>query len=133
MTANINCSFSTTMDFAVAVNFCNNTGMILELCVNMGLWMFRIDEGKDAMGRITCFDCQFISDYPNEQELFCIGGLNPFTFITIIDVSKNINYIKYIKGIEHMTFGMRDGEDNYISIQNAVSDFTNKQKSKQLP
>eukprot|EP01083_Nonionella_stella_P229370 811920_1 len=64
---------SLTSEYSVAVNFCNNEGMILDMCLN-----------QESLAKV--FDCQYLSHYPNEKEMFCIGGYNNFIILSIIDV-----------------------------------------------
>eukprot|EP01084_Bolivina_argentea_P229073 386710_1 len=103
MFAHIKGPFSTTTERSVAVSFCNNTGMILELNID-ARWAL----GGDTY-RLCCFDCQWISDYANEAEVFCIGGLYKFSFNTIIQ-TPNVDYILYINGIKQLTHYMGAGD-----------------------
>eukprot|EP01084_Bolivina_argentea_P046083 84843_1 len=48
---------------------------------------------------IKCMDMSWISDFSNEQEVFCIGGLNPFTYKNIIRSASGINYSAYFGGL----------------------------------
>eukprot|EP01083_Nonionella_stella_P260606 888355_1 len=106
MFAYIKGPLSTTTCYAVAVNFCAKQGIIVELSLRTLHWSFKKNEGTDCIDRKTCIDMSWISDYTNEQEIFCIGGLNKFYFNTIIEVATNSNYALYIKGIKQMTFCM---------------------------
>eukprot|EP01084_Bolivina_argentea_P104392 186924_1 len=67
---------STTTDFAVAVNFCGNTGMILQLQTDH-FWAYKENN-------FAYFDCHWLSDFPNEQEIFCIGGFAAFSIASIV-------------------------------------------------
>eukprot|EP01084_Bolivina_argentea_P212650 361422_1 len=96
--------FSTTRQYVVAVNFCNDTGLILELNLQPIVWQMSFCESLDAYFVVTCFDCSFLSDYVNEQEIFFIGGLNNFTLKNIIDVQTNRTYVTQIKGIKQATY-----------------------------
>eukprot|EP01084_Bolivina_argentea_P137263 241747_1 len=75
---------STTTDFAVACNFCQNKGMILNINMDVFEWRYKYNEGDDAILRLNCFECNWVSDYVNEQEILFIGGLCKFIFNTII-------------------------------------------------
>eukprot|EP01084_Bolivina_argentea_P248354 415400_1 len=76
--------FSTTTSYHVAVSFSGNIGMVLELDCNE--WS-------------RYFNCSWISDYPNEHEIFFI---NPFTFFQmtdIIDTTTGQHYDEYVKAL----------------------------------
>ena len=119
---------STTTDFAVAARFSQGQGMILELEIDTKSWIFKILEdglpipviGSQAMNKIHCFDMQCFSDYSNEKEVFCLGGINRFHITEIIEVSTAIDYKIYLKALRQMTSGMTyalssiDTFDQYI-------------------
>eukprot|EP01084_Bolivina_argentea_P167888 291251_1 len=100
---------STTTDFAVALNFCNSAGVILNIDPYGYEWFYEM-ENTEAATRICCFDCSWISDFVNEQEIFFIGGLNKFSFKTIVEAQTSANYGKYVHGIQQMTYFMSNGE-----------------------
>eukprot|EP01084_Bolivina_argentea_P173736 300953_1 len=111
LNAFIKCPFSTTADYYVALNFAANGGMILHLDMQLIEWKYEPYSLESWFNLVTnCFDCSFVSDFPNEQEIFFIGGLCKFTFNAIISVSKCINYVKYIKGMKQMTALMTNGD-----------------------
>eukprot|EP01084_Bolivina_argentea_P148613 259784_1 len=93
MIANIKLPFSTTISYAVAVTFCANRGMILELNISTLDW--RMYDGEKSCGRLMVCDMRCISDFPNEEEIFCVGGACAFTFHNIIEPI-GINYRKYM-------------------------------------
>eukprot|EP01083_Nonionella_stella_P020560 57005_1 len=110
---------STTTDYAVAVNFCQNKGTLLQLNMNSYAWDYTYHRVKadnptisvgDDDDRICCFDCAWISDFANENEIFCIGGLYKLTFDAIIQAPSGINYLAYIKAIKQMTYNMSVGD-----------------------
>eukprot|EP01084_Bolivina_argentea_P313345 542625_1 len=103
MNANIKGPFSTSTDYMVAVNFCNNQGMILEMSIPVQWWFISGLESTNRMGRLQCMDMQWISDFINEQEIFCIGGLRRLQYETIIDCRTGSNYSAYIGGIKVLT------------------------------
>eukprot|EP01084_Bolivina_argentea_P112794 201137_1 len=109
---------STTTDCCVAGNFCQNAGMILNMNIKTAQWVFSYNDGYKAFTKISCFDCQWISDYSNEQEVLFIGGLNKIAINSIIDVSTGINYGSYLKGLKQMTYCMTHGDwvENNIAI-----------------
>eukprot|EP01084_Bolivina_argentea_P224274 379292_1 len=113
LNANISGPFSTTSEFGVAVNFSNNQGMILNVNVFTGTWRYQWIVSPsletDSLETLCCFDCSWISDYPNEKEIFFLGGLNKFEFITIIEVPTGKNYWRYITGLRQMTYFMTTG------------------------
>eukprot|EP01084_Bolivina_argentea_P288559 495278_1 len=82
---------STSTDFAVAINFTQNKGMILELGISTKAGH---PEAK------YLFDCQLISDFSNEQEIFFVGGCNNFIFHTIINVINANNYSIYVTSLQ---------------------------------
>ena len=109
----MNGPFSTTRDYNVALNFCASEGIILEI-------KFRdISTVLNTINRATIprpfdwcaynspgFDCQWLSDYPNEQEVFFIGGMM-MRINNIIDVATKSNYAKYISAIQIISRGFR--------------------------
>eukprot|EP01084_Bolivina_argentea_P076712 139063_1 len=101
---------STTISYSVAVNFSQSKGMILNINMYQMDWVMRYNESTEAWQRLSCIDCKFISDYVGEQEIFCIGGLNKFTFNTIIKAPTGHDYCAYIKGLKQMTYCMSNGD-----------------------
>eukprot|EP01084_Bolivina_argentea_P119069 211169_1 len=98
----------TTTVHSVAVNFCGHQGMILSFRMDTAEWKFKLNEGMEAHGRLCCFDCHWLSDYANEQEIFCIGGLYQFTINTIIEPN-GTDYYNYVTGLKQMTYCMTNG------------------------
>eukprot|EP01084_Bolivina_argentea_P111066 198274_1 len=87
--------FSTTTQYNVAVNFANPSGCILDLCVSDGLV---------HLYEYGLFNCQWLSDFKNEQEILFIGGhINGFRFLSIFEVSAGINYALYIHALNELT------------------------------
>eukprot|EP01084_Bolivina_argentea_P085803 155086_1 len=105
MHAYIKVPFSVTTSYPVAVNFCNNTGMILELSMNVTTWSQHLKEGIESLFRMDCCDMSWISDYTQENEIFCIGGLHPFRFEAIIEPT-GINYVTYMTALKQITYDM---------------------------
>eukprot|EP01084_Bolivina_argentea_P264962 449005_1 len=107
MDAYIKGPFSTTLDYTVAVNFCANKGMILELSLSTDCIS---TNNVAALRRICYFDMQWISKYPNEQEIFSVGGISSIGFESIIDADVAItyacNYQIYVNGLRRMMSGM---------------------------
>eukprot|EP01084_Bolivina_argentea_P108378 193698_1 len=101
--ASIKGPLSTSTHLAVALNFSQNDGMIMDLDMYTDGWRLRFDEGNHAKNRFACFDCQFFSDYIAENEILFIGGYGNFIINTIIKMS-GINYEKYINGIRQFTY-----------------------------
>eukprot|EP01084_Bolivina_argentea_P004406 8371_1 len=103
---------STTMDLAVAVNFCHNIGMILDMSIHTFNWKYRdqFESGYTVVSQLFCFDCRFWSTFVSEQEIFSIGGARRFIFNTIIDGSSGVNYCRYVHGLKQMTYCMTNGE-----------------------
>eukprot|EP01084_Bolivina_argentea_P108232 193426_1 len=107
--------FSTTTDYSVAAVFAvcsQGSGMVLQLNMDIDHWLFRSDCDFSHRFRISCFDCHWISDFSNENEIFTVGGLNKFSFETIIEHS-GYNYALWIRGLEQMTYCMSNGDHNY--------------------
>eukprot|EP01084_Bolivina_argentea_P076713 139064_1 len=113
--------FSTTTDYSVATNFCAGKGMILEMFIPTMEWMMSAVEGKDALHRIQCMDMQWFSDFVNEQEIFCIGGLNKIYYKSII-LMNGINYMSYIGGLRRMIRNMI-ATDNGKDVNDAMATF----------
>eukprot|EP01083_Nonionella_stella_P296276 1006550_1 len=103
--------FSTTRDYNVALNFGEN-GMILELAMYPKEWRFSESASNtifiDAMRFLNCVDCAWLSDFPGESEIFCIGGLAKFHFNTIIEAIGN-NYFPFIDAMRRATYFMTYG------------------------
>eukprot|EP01084_Bolivina_argentea_P257281 433423_1 len=87
---------STTTEYAVALNFCAVKGMILDLKLSVTLQ-------KHFSQEMNGFDCQWLSDFSNEQEIFFIGGMYGFRIHTIIDTLRGINYIHYARALNCIT------------------------------
>eukprot|EP01084_Bolivina_argentea_P165708 287838_1 len=101
--------FSTTQDFAVAVNFSDQNGLVLELKMDIKSWIFKLIEGTAAAQTMCCFDMTWLSDYTNEAEIFFVGGLNRFYFHSIKEPAIGQDYKRYILGLKQMTSGMTHG------------------------
>eukprot|EP01084_Bolivina_argentea_P239543 402604_1 len=88
--------FSASTNYCVATNFSANTGVILEMCVDIDRWNMK---PYGVTPHIQCMDMQWISDFPHEQELFFIYGFKPLVIQNIIDGSNGIAYSRYISGL----------------------------------
>eukprot|EP01084_Bolivina_argentea_P181011 312673_1 len=121
--AHIKGPFSTTLEYAVAANFCANIGMILELELNQSLWAL-----ESIMSfRKGVFSCAWVSDFANEQEVFTIGGLSPFGFRSIINAVTGTNYemyLKSLKALNHITTNGIDLESQFIFARISLSSRT---------
>eukprot|EP01084_Bolivina_argentea_P224170 379140_1 len=93
MNTRINGPTSTTTEYSVALNFCDNDGIILEL--SLDIW-WNIGGFCDAF---SMFECWQLSDFVNEQEVFFIGGYSHFKFKTIIKVPQGYNYQYYVMAL----------------------------------
>eukprot|EP01084_Bolivina_argentea_P167891 291259_1 len=89
---------STTTEYAVAVNFSREEGLILQLNLNPR-WLYYRRIIRYEKSTSAYFDCVWLSDYPSEKEMFFIGGYTFFDIGNII-VQPNINYETYITGIK---------------------------------
>eukprot|EP01084_Bolivina_argentea_P305625 527997_1 len=96
----VNGPFSTTTDASVALNFSQKTGMVLELSLN-GNWY----EDRSVGG---LFECQKLSDFPNEAEVFFIGGYGGFIILSIIDVASGSNYQYYVYALGRISSALND-------------------------
>eukprot|EP01083_Nonionella_stella_P074419 201878_1 len=103
--AHIKGPFSTTRSYTVAAVFCGNKGMVLEMNMSTDSWKQHSHDGEDAYNSMACCDMRWISDYSYEDEIFCIGGLNPFRLDSIMEVT-GISYKMYMLALEQMTFSM---------------------------
>eukprot|EP01084_Bolivina_argentea_P050697 93237_1 len=92
--------FSTTTDFAVATNFCNGQGMILELGMEAYQWMSAIHE--NIITRLPFMDMCWISDFANEQEILFMSGSRSLLYKSVIDVSIATNYVRYVGGLRRL-------------------------------
>eukprot|EP01083_Nonionella_stella_P284916 969894_1 len=113
--------FSTTTAPAVARGFDNNNGLCLELSIDRK-WIFSGPDGNQSHNGIgkpidefqpskfQVFDCHWLSDYVNEMEVFCIGGLHKFVFETI-KTPEGVDYQLYIDAIKRITNGMSVGDE----------------------
>eukprot|EP01084_Bolivina_argentea_P122469 217016_1 len=93
--ANIKGPFSTTTDYAVAVKFCANSGMILELCLD-AQWDF-----PKHCHSTSLFNCKYVSDFPYEKEVFFIGGFSNF-FFSALTTWNGCNYWMYIRALNRL-------------------------------
>eukprot|EP01084_Bolivina_argentea_P274463 467841_1 len=132
MNAYIKGPLSTTQDFAAGLIFCDKKGMILEISMSNVKFAFSNMDGRDALLRLNCFDMHFFSDFVNEQEIFSIGGRYPFRFNTIIDVSKHINYMQYVKGLKRMLHAMSTGKQDFDTTIWKLDSDENCAKEKQM-
>eukprot|EP01084_Bolivina_argentea_P123749 219285_1 len=114
--ANIHVPFSTTSSYAVALSFCENKGMILDLTMKIIDWKINEDYNKTIVG---CCDMSWISDYIHESEIFCIGGAQSFLFNTIIEPT-GIDYVKYMNGLQQLTLQLT-GPSKGISKEKQLS------------
>ena len=93
---------STTYSQSVAIQFTNNTGLLLEIIPNPIL---------------KYFDCCWLSKYSNEGELLFIGGFLPMNFINIINTLYSWDFDEYITSlriIDTMTSGVYFSYDQSI-------------------
>eukprot|EP01084_Bolivina_argentea_P103872 186034_1 len=93
---------SATTDYAVATNFAQQ-GIIISLKINADEWRFKLDEERDTMQRICCFEAYMISDFPNENEILLLGGLNHFSIVNIVAISTGNTYKEYISALAQST------------------------------
>eukprot|EP01084_Bolivina_argentea_P008593 16083_1 len=117
MDACIKGPFSATTQYDVTKNFCNNQGIILEMAIDTD-WSIPLWESKEGFKTMTCVDMHWVSDFPNEQEIFCIGGLSRFKFKSII-TALGINYVGYIGGLRtltHNTSVEKTGAGDFINF-----------------
>eukprot|EP01084_Bolivina_argentea_P151866 265022_1 len=98
----INGPISTSRNYSVALNFAGHDGMILEMCIDVLSWNIHLIEAGEEV-RIKCVDMQWLSDFPNEQEIFCIGGSSSLMYKSIIQTSTANNYEIYISGLRALT------------------------------
>merc|ERR1712113_29193 len=50
------------------------------------------------------FDCSFISDFANENQVLFIGGFERIKFETVIDIDYGMNYQIYLKAINTINY-----------------------------
>eukprot|EP01084_Bolivina_argentea_P267729 454559_1 len=86
---------SATTDYSAAVNFSQNTGLILEFSLSTR-WVYGTQNMKDRNPFIYCW---WLSDYVNEMETFFIGGFS-HVYISTIIITPQTNYSAYICAIE---------------------------------
>eukprot|EP01084_Bolivina_argentea_P219264 371932_1 len=107
--------FSTTTDYWVAVNFADIQGTILEMHIPCSCWVISANEGLDSgMFKLTCMDMSWISNYINEQEIFCIGGLNRIYHKTVIDIVSGVDYRLYMSGLTTLARNLGVEKSNAI-------------------
>eukprot|EP01084_Bolivina_argentea_P301066 519285_1 len=102
----INGPFSTSLDYCVAVSFSqkgDRGGMVLELKLDNNDCSWSISYNSDA---IACFDCQWLSDFTNEREVFFTGGHSYLHIQTIIETSAGKNYFKYLQAMSAITYNV---------------------------
>eukprot|EP01083_Nonionella_stella_P110505 323385_1 len=93
---------STTADFAIAINFCDNKGPILE---------FNLDDHWVKRSETMLCKCWDFSDYPDEREVFFIGGFSNFAFQTII-FPDGSNYREYVFALSAISDQFSVGKSN---------------------
>eukprot|EP01083_Nonionella_stella_P150592 479963_1 len=95
--SNIKGVLSTSCESTVAINFCQNSGLILEL--NNGA----------VHDSVRYFSCPWLSDFSSESELLFVGGLHPLRFACIIHAELGEDYSFYVKGLNIIN-SMFDGK-----------------------
>ena len=75
--------FELNLDYTVAVGLFGSKGIVIDI--------------KRTPSGTMFFDCNYWSDFQNEDERFFIGGLVLFNFVTIRDVKHSKDFQKYIK------------------------------------
>eukprot|EP01084_Bolivina_argentea_P039135 72347_1 len=113
----LNSPFSTTTEYAVAVQFADNKGMLLQLGINAKAWRIAPFELCDAEERLSFFNMQQISDFSGEAEIFCMGGLNQLNFQSITEASG-------VKDYEFDVAGLNMLLQNLNSSDSALDDTT---------
>merc|ERR1712232_1461169 len=93
------------------------------------------------MGTYSMFDCQFWSDYTEENERFFIGSLEPFQFESIRHMSTGQNYkdfvcamgmlIKMIGGWPYRIAPIHSKYFHCLSV--LISDYVNATHSDSIP
>eukprot|EP01084_Bolivina_argentea_P204797 349795_1 len=122
--------FSSTKSFCVAVNFCGSDGCVLQFSLNEN-WLFVQGKYKPSgskynknIRRAAFVDCGWLSNYPNEQEWFFIGGFNTFHIDTII-MQPDINYEKYIIAMGSIFDKLNKNSEFFSPIATAEDEVTN--------
>eukprot|EP01084_Bolivina_argentea_P069938 127195_1 len=99
------CPFSTTTSWAVAVQFAQNAGLVLEV----RLFKKQVDVMHSVWANILSrrrgdyckfFDCSFVSDFPAEQEKLFIGGLGTLQFTDIVETPFGHSYKRYLRAVD---------------------------------
>eukprot|EP01084_Bolivina_argentea_P283182 484932_1 len=106
---------STTTQRAVAINF-GAKGMVLELEMDDD-WILNTTAEQT---RMIGFDCQFISDFSNECEIFSIGGLYKFIFTNIINTQLGTDASLYINAMRQLSCGMSIGDSICFETPNST-------------
>eukprot|EP01084_Bolivina_argentea_P236798 398123_1 len=117
MIANIKVPFSTTTSYPVAVSFCANKGVLLELNIFRNDFQLEKPNSEKMMKLMLC-DMRWISDYPQEEEIFSCGGLCCFTFRNIIE-PRGINYRKYLIALTQIMNTFRPSRQ-YLYLCNVI-------------
>ena len=114
----VNGPLSMTTEFAVALNFSTKSGVILSVEIESNCNGMSFNQDFDHIGkmRIGCFDCQYLSDYPAEREIFSIGGNQTMRTNTIIEQVSGINYRSYISALNTLTLTFTDAATDLPSI-----------------
>eukprot|EP01083_Nonionella_stella_P114688 339360_1 len=99
MNAHIKVPFSTSLQYAVASNFCTDKGMVLEIEIEHSEWLM------PGSTHLMCLDMRWISDFPQEAEIFFLGGRGPFRFNDILKAQGNSNS-GYVLGLRRMLSAM---------------------------
>eukprot|EP01084_Bolivina_argentea_P284005 486582_1 len=100
--ASVKGPMSATISRSVAQQF-GQQGMIMVVELKISDSVLSFNESHDAIERISCFDCKYLSDYSSEAEMLFIGGLNHFTFCNVIDVVSSTNYEMWINAVKLIT------------------------------
>eukprot|EP01084_Bolivina_argentea_P265240 449506_1 len=119
---------SATYSYCVAVNFSSPTGMILQFDPDTN-WLRR--DARTNWGVYT-LECQELSDYPYEQEVFFFGGIGNFIFRNIIRIHGGAkNYELYVQSLVLLSQFCYGLHMNYIgNMHDSKSDIFGAAKQK---
>eukprot|EP01084_Bolivina_argentea_P194925 334525_1 len=92
---------SATKSESVAVTF-GQFGMIIDFEINPDEWKYKFNEGIDAERTFNCFECEWLSEFSNEQEIFFIGGSGHVVISNITEPSGD-SYMFWIACIRKCT------------------------------
>eukprot|EP01084_Bolivina_argentea_P268224 455519_1 len=108
--------FSATRDIQVAKQFCDNKGMVITMVYDVYMWIPR----SNCQPKM---DCQWLSDFAYEKEVFFIGGYSGFDIYSIL-MPNGVEYNRYCRAISEINISIQSSglQQAICSIEDLVDE-----------